>query len=141
MARALPILLIVDLILVVAALISCLSAEDEDIRALPRVVWVLIILLFSPVGPIAWFVAGRERTVRARRTWRQGSGFPEHERPGRTVAPDDNPEFLRGIEINRREQEAAKRQEEEREMLREWEDDLRRREEELRKPEKPEETS
>jgi len=139
MGRLLPILFLIDLALVVIALISCLSAEDGDIRALPRFAWVLIILLFPPVGPIAWFVAGKERYSRPRNVWSPGRGFPENERPhqrGRTVAPDDNPDFLKGIAAGRAEREAAAAQEKEREMLRKWEEDLRRREEDLRKGDK-----
>jgi Phospholipase_D-nuclease N-terminal len=124
---------LIDLALVVIALISCLSAEESDIRALPRYAWVLIILLFSPVGPIAWFVAGKERYSQPRqRVWAPGSGFPENQRPDsrpdRTVAPDDNPDFLRGIAAGNAQRDK------EREDLRKWEEDLRRREDELRKP-------
>jgi Phospholipase_D-nuclease N-terminal len=135
MGRLLPILFLIDVALVVIALISCLSAEDSDIRALPRFAWVLIILLFPPVGPIAWFVAGRERYSRPQNVWSPGRGFPENERP-RTVAPDDNPDFLRGIAAGRAEREAKAAQERERETLRKWEEDLRRREEDLRRRDK-----
>jgi hypothetical protein len=125
---------IANLILTAAALISCLSAEEGDIRGLPRVVWVIIILLFSPIGAIAWFFVGRTPYSRpVKNTWRPGSGFPENERPRRTIAPDDDPDFLKGIERNRRETEAAQRNEEERELLRKWEEDLRKREEDLKR--------
>jgi hypothetical protein len=55
---------VINLALVVIALIDCLSAEEYAIRALPRWAWVLIILLFSPVGAIVCFVAGRPQTHR-----------------------------------------------------------------------------
>jgi hypothetical protein len=59
--------------------------------------------------------------------WRPGSGFPESQRPRRApVAPDDDPEFLRGLAASRKEDE---------DLLKNWEADLRRREEELRKRE------
>jgi len=118
---------LLDLALMVVALIDCLSAEEFAIRALPRGVWVLLILLFSPIGGIAWFVAGRPaRPVRlsSGEVWRPGSGFPESERPRRPVAPDDDPEFLRGLAASRRQDE---------DLLKNWEADLRRREEELRR--------
>lgn len=98
MGRTAFFIIIADIILTAAALISCLSAEDEEIRALPRVVWVVIILLVSPVGAIAWFFAGRERP---------GGGLPDSDRPHRTIAPDDDPEFLKRLDRNRREREAA----------------------------------
>ncbi len=58
MGRVLPILFLIQIALWVAALISCLSTEEGNIRALPRIVWVIIILLFPLVGSIAWFVVG-----------------------------------------------------------------------------------
>ncbi|MEV6845222.1 PLD nuclease N-terminal domain-containing protein [Actinoplanes sp. NPDC051411] len=128
MIRLYSMFFLLDLVLMVVALIDCLSAEEFAIRALPRVVWVFLILLFSPVGPIAWFVAGRPaRPVRlsSGEVWRPGSGFPESQRPRRAVrAPDDDPEFLRGLAASRKEDE---------ELLKNWEADLRRREDELRR--------
>lgn len=121
-------LFLVNLVLAVAALIDCLSAEEHEIRALPRIAWVFIILLFSPVGPIAWFVAGRPQRTMAQHpsrggAWRPGGGFPEAERP-RTLAPDDDPAFLARLNKERKDDE---------DLLRRWEEDLRRREEELRR--------
>ena len=127
MIRLYSLFVLIDLALLVIALISCLSAEEFEIRALPRIAWVFLILLFSPIGAIAWFVAGRPaRPVRLSNgtTWRPGSGFPEQERPRRTapLAPDDDPEFLKSLG-------------EDQTRLQRWEADLRRREEELRKQE------
>lgn len=112
---------LVDLVLMVIALIDCLSTEEFAVRNLPKVAWVFIILLFSPVGPIVWFVAGRRQTHRVgpAGAWRPGTGFPEYERP-RTLAPDDDPEFLRSRRTDH-------------ELFSKWEADLRRREEELRR--------
>ena len=59
MGRLIPLLFLIEVALVVVALISCLSAEDDEIRTLPRVGWILIILFFPLVGAIAWFSAGR----------------------------------------------------------------------------------
>jgi len=127
MIRLYSLFLLLDLALLVVALIDCLSVEEYSIRALPRVAWVFLILLFSPIGAIAWFIAGRPaRPVRLSngQTWRPGNGFPEQDRPRR--APDDDPEFLRSLATSLQEDEN---------MMKRWEADLRRREEELRKRE------
>jgi phospholipase D-like protein len=130
MVRLYSLFVLLDLALLVVALIDCLSADESAIRALPRVPWVFIILLFSPVGAIAWFVAGRPAPqVRLSNgtVWRPGSGFPEDQRPrrrGASLAPDDDPEFLRNLATSLREDES---------MMKKWEADLRRREEELRR--------
>ena len=130
MLRLYSLFVLLDLALLVVALVDCLSADEFAVRALPRVAWVFIILLFSPIGAIAWFVAGRPvRPVRLSNgtVWRPGSGFPEDERPRQRTAqpaPDDDPEFLRGLAASLREDES---------MMKKWEEDLRRREEDLRR--------
>jgi len=67
------------------ALIDCAQREDTDVRSLPRWAWLLIILV-PLVGPIAYLIAGRPR--------RPGNGG---KKPKRTIAPDDDPDFLRGL--------------------------------------------
>ncbi len=131
MARLYMLFALADLAVLVIALIDCLASDEYEIRALPKVVWVFIILLFSPIGGIVWFVAGRPlhagiagSGAGRREVWRPGAGFPEPTRPARQVAPDDDPDFLRNIARTNREDE---------EMLRSWEADLRRREEELKR--------
>jgi hypothetical protein len=125
--RLYGLLFIINLALVVIALIDCLSAEEYAVRSLPKWAWVLLILLFSPIGAIVWFVAGRPQTHQVARAgeWRPGAGFPESERP-RAVAPDDDPEFLRKLDAGRRDDER---------QFNKWEADLRRREEELKRRE------
>jgi hypothetical protein len=123
--RLYGLLFLVDLALTVVALIDCLSTDEYAVRNLPRIAWLFLILLFSPIGPIAWFVAGRPQHQPVGRAgdWRPGRGFPEADRP-RPTAPDDDPAFRRDIARSRREDE---------EMFAKWEADLRRREEELRR--------
>lgn len=125
MVRLYALLFVIQIVLAVLALISCLSAEEGEIRGLPRLVWVLIILFFPLVGSIAWFLAGRPvDPARRSGTWRPGGGFPERERP-RQVAPDDDPEFLRSLRAEQTRKDS--------ELFERWEEDLRRREDELRR--------
>ncbi|WP_412541823.1 PLD nuclease N-terminal domain-containing protein [Longispora sp. K20-0274] len=132
MARIYALFLVLDVIMLVYSAIDCITTPEHEIRNLPKVAWILLILLFSPVGWIAWFVAGRPTSASpARSTWAPGNGFPERERP-RSLAPDDDPEFLRGL---------AKQNRDDEKLLKDWEADLRRREEELRrKKDNPEES-
>jgi len=126
--RLYGLLFIVDLVLLVAALIDCLSTDEALVRNLPKVAWVFLILLFSPIGAIVWFVAGRPQKAAATGragAWKPGAGFPEYERPGRRLAPDDDPAFLAGL--------GKPAGSDDRELLRKWEEDLKRREEELRR--------
>jgi hypothetical protein len=121
MARLFMLLFLAQVVLAVSALISCLSAEDGDVRVLPRLAWVLVILFIPLIGPIAWFVAGRT----AAGTWPRGAWWPDRKRY-RPLAPDDDPDFLRSIGT-----EQAKK---DREMFGRWEEDLRRREDQTRRP-------
>jgi hypothetical protein len=128
MGRLIPLLFLIEVALVAVALISCLSAEDDEIRTLPRVAWIFIILLVPLVGAVAWFSAGRPVPaadgVRVRGLgggYRPGfrAGRGEWPRPHRrVVAPDDDPEFLRSLDV-----EQARR---DHELFRRWEDDLTR---------------
>ncbi|MFE7298930.1 PLD nuclease N-terminal domain-containing protein [Streptomyces sp. NPDC057579] len=125
MLRYLPFLLV--LALWIYAFIDCLNTPESQVRGLPKVVWVLIILLFGEVliGPIAWLVAGKQRY----RVAGGGGSTPaewHRNRSTQWVAPDDNPEFLRSLREESKKDEA---------LLKDWEADLRRREEELRRKE------
>ncbi|WP_458245092.1 PLD nuclease N-terminal domain-containing protein [Streptomyces sp. MAI_2237] len=127
MFRYLPFLLV--LALWIYAFIDCLNTPEEQVRGLPKVVWVIIILLFGEVlvGPIAWLVAGKHRAAPA------GGSTPSEWHRGTAaqwVAPDDNPEFLKSLKEENKKDEA---------LLKDWEADLRRREEELRRRERGEE--
>jgi hypothetical protein len=127
MLRYLPFLLV--LALWIYAFVDCLNTPEEEVRGLPKVVWVIIILLFGEVlvGPVAWLVAGKQRGAPA-----AGSTPSEWHRNHRTefVAPDDNPEFLKSLREDNKKDEA---------LLRDWEADLRRREEALRRQEQEQE--
>ncbi|WP_328300198.1 PLD nuclease N-terminal domain-containing protein [Streptomyces sp. NBC_00435] len=93
MLRYLPFLLIIAL--TIYAFIDCLNTPEEEVKHLPKVVWVLIILLFSIVGPVVWLFAGKKRVA--------GVGGAGGGRARRTqwVAPDDNPEFLKSLREER----------------------------------------
>ncbi|MCY0937436.1 PLD nuclease N-terminal domain-containing protein [Streptomyces sp. H34-S4] len=99
MLRYLPFLLIIAL--TIYAFIDCLNTPEEEVKHLPKVVWVLIILLFSIVGPVVWLFAGKKRVPGA------GAGRSRPRR-GQWVAPDDNPEFLKSLREERDDKESGK---------------------------------
>ncbi|MEI5102272.1 PLD nuclease N-terminal domain-containing protein [Streptomyces sp. PmtG] len=89
MLRYLPFLLV--LAVWIYAFIDVLNTPENEVRHLPKVVWVIIVLLFGEVllGPIAWFVTGKKRRARPARA------------AGGWVAPDDNPDFLKRLNEDR----------------------------------------
>ncbi|MEU5534020.1 PLD nuclease N-terminal domain-containing protein [Streptomyces sp. NPDC020362] len=103
MLRYLPTLLV--LALWIYAFVDCLNTPEEEVRHLPKVVWVIIVLVFGwvLVGPVAWLITGKVRRSPAGGTPSGGGSAPAPFAPGhRTtpsnwVAPDDNPEFLKSL--------------------------------------------
>jgi hypothetical protein len=87
MLRLLPWLL--TLALTIYAVVDCIQTDDARVRNLPKIVWVVLILLFPLVGSISWLIAGRPQRPEP------GRG-PGH-RPPPPRGPDDDPDFLRRL--------------------------------------------
>ena len=88
-------LILVVIAATIAAVVEC--AQTPAPRTLPRWTWLLVIVVLPVIGPLAWFVAGRER---------RSSGST------RVAAPDDDPRFLRQLgdeDWSRRQRERRKR--------------------------------
>jgi hypothetical protein len=109
MVRLFILLAAVQLILMILALISCLSADRIRVRNAPRAVWVLLIVLIPLIGPLAYFVWGRPLPPPS-----EGGQLRRSPRP---ASPDDDPDFLRSMDT-----EQSRR---DREMLSQWENDLK----------------
>ncbi|MFI5490924.1 PLDc N-terminal domain-containing protein [Actinoplanes sp. NPDC051859] len=112
MVRVFVFLAAVQLVLLVLALISALSADR--VRAMPRILWVLVILLVPLLGPLAYFIWGRPLPP-------PREGGPVRRARPRPMSPDDDPDFLRSMDT-----EQSRR---ERELLDQWERDLKKNEE------------
>ncbi|MBX7547085.1 PLD nuclease N-terminal domain-containing protein [Streptomyces sp. NPDC004232] len=97
MLRYLPFLLV--LALWIYAFVDCLNTPEEEVRHLPKVVWVIIILLFGEVlvGPVAWLITGRVRRTAVGAAAAPSAAAGHRGTAARWVAPDDNPEFLRSL--------------------------------------------
>jgi hypothetical protein len=92
MIRLLPWLLTIAV--TIYAVVDCIQTDDDQVRGLPKLLWLLLILLFPIVGSIAWFIAGRPQRGPAGRG-PTGRG-PTH-RPPPPRGPDDDPDFLRRL--------------------------------------------
>jgi len=113
-------------------LLDVITTDESRVRNLPKMAWVLIVLLLFEVGAVAWLIAGRPRGRAGDVPERGGSGRrPPAPRPSGAprgpLPPDDDPEFLAGL--------GRRQDEENRRMLDRWEAELRRREEDLRRRE------
>ncbi|ARC57615.1 Negative regulatory protein YxlE [Frondihabitans sp. 762G35] len=79
MVKGLIVLIVAAVAFVVFALVDCLTSDRARIRSLNKGSWALVIVLLPVVGGILWFLLGR--------VGQAGTGR-------RTVAPDDDPDFL-----------------------------------------------
>jgi len=59
MARALLLVALAVVLITVFTVIDCALTERYRVRALPRLLWLLIIVVVPVVGPFLWWTAGR----------------------------------------------------------------------------------
>lgn len=100
---------IVGLGLMIYSLVESIQTPRHRVRVMPKAAWIAVILLVPIIGAGLWLGFGRIRQPR-------GGGNQIRRGPS---APDDDPEFLRKVEFERRQQqrreeEARKRAEQER---------------------------
>jgi hypothetical protein len=68
----------------VFGIVDVILIDERRVRALNKPLWIIIIVLLPLIGALLWFLVGRAR---------QDRGGPQP----RTVAPDDDPTFLRNL--------------------------------------------
>jgi len=54
------VLAVLPLVLLIAALADIITRPDWQVLHLPKIVWVLLVILIPLVGSILWFAIGRE---------------------------------------------------------------------------------
>ncbi|MDE3722414.1 PLD nuclease N-terminal domain-containing protein [Nocardiopsis sp. N85] len=101
---------LVSIVLWVYAFFDALTTPAQDARNLPKILWLVVIALFMPVGSILWLFLGRPR--RSSAVWRSASSpaqaassiddldpsdFTRPSNSPHPLGPDDDPEFLRGL--------------------------------------------
>lgn len=72
------------------------SADKNAVRVLPKIAWVALCLFVPIVGGLLYLIIGRPVA--------DASSRPTASQTKRTVAPDDDPQFLRDLERRLREQ-------------------------------------
>ena len=90
---------IVGVIFWIYAIADCAFFDRSRIRGVSRGWWIAIIVLLPVIGGILWFLIGRGRAWRGR--------------AGKTVAPDDDLDFLRGLRNDAEQDERIRRLEQE----------------------------
>jgi hypothetical protein len=106
----------------VYCIFDVISADESLVRNLPKMTWLIIVVITHAVGAVAWLALGRPANL----SFQPGS--TDYRAPRRPVGPEDRPDFptLGDEQTNR---------------MRAWEEELERRERELRRREEGEGSS
>lgn len=84
MPRLAVIIAIIWLAITIYSLVDVSMIDRGRVRGVPKGLWIVIILILPLVGAVMWFALGRGR----------GSA-----NTSRVIAPDDDPDFLRGLKF------------------------------------------
>jgi len=100
---------LVSIVLWVYAFFDALTTPAQEVRNLPKVLWMVVIALFMPVGSILWLFLGRPRQAApadgsapspaqpASADDLDPSDFAKPSDSPHPLGPDDDPEFLRRL--------------------------------------------
>ncbi|MBC7374816.1 MAG: PLDc N-terminal domain-containing protein [Frankiales bacterium] len=113
-------LVVVELALVVYCVLNIITTPEAQVRNLPKLLWLILALLFPLVGGLAWLIAGRPQGPARSLPYKGNTGIPaEYDRLGRATAfsPDDDAAFLASLKARADEQRRlAEQQRREREQ-------------------------
>jgi hypothetical protein len=105
---------LIVLALDVFCVIDIIQSREDDVRNLPKIAWLLLVLFFPMIGSVAWLAAGRPGgQARGRSPYeRAAPAFPEYDRPGRAAgtSAESDEEFLRKVRERAEEQRRAYRE-------------------------------
>ena len=105
------ILALLWLAVTIYALLDCIRTPSDNMPGkLPKILWILVILMLGVLGPIAWIIVSRVAAAEAKdgriepNVWSSDESMPlkfGKEKPkAQPHTPDDDPEFLE--EVSRR---------------------------------------
>lgn len=81
----------------VYGLVDVIRTDSRQTRGISKPAWIVVMIVLPVVGAILWLLIGRPR------------GNPQPQVRRRSTAPDDDPEFLRNLESQRRKQAETER--------------------------------
>ena len=74
-------LFVAVVMLTIYCIVELAQTKGARVRAMPRWLWLFVVICVPVIGPFAWFLAGR----------------PAPRPRPRPLAPDDDEDFLRGL--------------------------------------------
>src|SRR5699024_3872473 len=101
MVRNLIVAALVALAVTIYALIQCIQTPAREVRSISKPAWILAIILLPLIGAGLWFWLGRPQEPAPSPAGGTPSRAAGPSGP-RQKAPDDDVEFLRNLETQRR---------------------------------------
>ncbi|MCB5280409.1 PLD nuclease N-terminal domain-containing protein [Arthrobacter sp. AL08] len=86
------------LVVFVYGLVDVIRTDPRQTKGISKPAWVVVQIVLPVIGAILWFLIGRPRGT-----------APVRAAYSHTSAPDDDPDFLRNLELRRRSQAEAER--------------------------------
>ena len=86
------------LVIFVYGLVDVIRTDGRLTRGISKPAWIVVMIVLPVIGAILWLLIGRPR----------GSS-PARQARNHPRAPDDDPDFLRNLELRRRKQAEAAR--------------------------------
>lgn len=95
----LRVVIVVAIIVVfVYGLVDVIRTDPRQTKGISKPAWIVVQIVLPVIGATLWFLIGRPRGTSSTR--------PTYSHP---IAPDDDPDFLRNLELRRRKQAEADR--------------------------------
>jgi hypothetical protein len=108
------VLALVEVVLLVYSVRNIVTTPEAEVRNLPKLLWLVLVVVLPLVGGIAWLIAGRPQGPARSVPYKGNRGVPPmYDRPGRATAfrPEDDEAFLRGLRERAEQQRRAAEQE------------------------------
>ncbi|MCK2214655.1 PLDc N-terminal domain-containing protein [Actinomadura sp. ATCC 31491] len=80
------------------SLFDVVTTPEDEVRNVPKALWIMVVVLIPLVGGLVWMARGRPRAPR--------QAWPVTHGPGMPKGPDDDPDFLRDLDRRLRGDEA-----------------------------------
>lgn len=96
MLRVVAVVLV--LLVFVYGLVDVIRTDRRSTRGISKPAWIIVMILLPVLGAALWFLVGRPYNTR-----------PTPQPASHPTAPDDDPDFLRNLEVRRRNQAEAER--------------------------------
>ncbi len=92
------VLAVAILVIFVYGLVDVIRTDGRLTRGISKPAWIVVMIVLPVLGAILWLLIGRPR-----------DSAPVRQAHSHPTAPDDDPDFLRNLEVRRRNQTEAAR--------------------------------